>query len=139
MALVLLFPEKGILNFAAARRPLLIYTNKREFIEIKGTKDTAGFSIRRLSFQSKTFTLSQVKRLYLFTDGITDMMIKQWERLGSIRWIKLLSDIQIYSMSGQKEIIEDTIYEWKQKGKQVDDILIVGVELKTINLNILFF
>jgi len=37
MALVLLFPEKGILNFAAARRPLLIYTNKREFIEIKGT------------------------------------------------------------------------------------------------------
>ena len=131
MALALLFPEKGILNFAGARRPLLIYTNKGEFIEIKGTKDTAGFSIKRLSFQSKTFTLSQVKRLYLFTDGITDMLInKHWERLGTIRWKKLLSDIQIYAMSGQKEIIEDTIFEWKQKGKQVDDILIVGVELK---------
>ena len=129
VAIVLFFPEKRMIKFSGARRPLFVISSG-ELKEIKGTRATAGYSMRELKFESHTLTFDQVDRLYVFTDGITDILGGEGqERLGSFGWKKLLLEIQDYTMSGQKSIIEQAIEKWIEKGRQPDDILIIGIEL----------
>ncbi len=129
VALVLFFPQKKIIRFSGARRPLYI-VSAGELKEIKGIRATAGYSMREFKFESHTLSFEQVDRLYLFTDGITDILGGEGqERLGSYGWKKLLLEIQDYTMSGQKSTIEQAIERWTEKGRQPDDILIIGIEL----------
>ncbi len=132
ISLALFFPDKGILNYAGARRPLYVFKGQ-EFIEIKGSRSTAGFSLREKPFESHKINMADIDRLYMFTDGITDILQNiTGTRFGSYGWKNLLMSIQNYTLSGQKNIIEQTIKQWIENGRQTDDILIIGIELEKV-------
>ncbi len=129
VALTLFFPQERIIKFAGARRPLYIIKDK-ELKGIKGTLATAGYSQREFSFETHIIPFDDVDRLYLFTDGIGDIMKgDEMERFGTFGWRQLLIEIQNYTMAGQKNIIEQAIQKWTENGRRLDDILIIGVEL----------
>ena len=129
-ALVLFFPEKEIINFSGARRPLY-YFSKGELKEIKGSRATAGYSVRELKFENHFLPANDIYRMYLFTDGITDMLRgEEQTKFTSLGWKQLLKEIQMYTMSGQKNLIIEAIEKWTENGRQTDDILIIGIELE---------
>jgi len=74
--------------------------------------------------------LPKGSRLYLFTDGVSDQKkngeSKRWGQKG---WREFLQSLQSYSLSEQKSLLEKAFAEAKAKGRQTDDMLVVGIEI----------
>lgn len=137
IALCLIDSQKHTLRFAGARRPLFVFTQDGEFIELKGSRRSIGGDIlqREIPFESHTLTLQAHTSFYLFTDGIVDQF--GWEtqpdtpprrcKFMNRRLRELLSTIRTLPAHLQKQRIEDALAAWRGDIEQIDDICIVGV------------
>ena len=118
------------LQFAGARRPLLLVRN-REIIEIKPEKiSVGGRDDHKKNFVTQEMQLEKGDRVYLFSDGYNDQfggpknkkyLMKRFKEL-------LISMVEL-SMVEQESVIHNTFYDWKGDNMQVDDVLVMGVEI----------
>lgn len=70
--------------------------------------------------------------LYLFSDGFQDQLGgPKRKKFFSRRFRKLLLEIHALPMDEQEQILEQTIEDWMQRGReaQVDDITVIGLRL----------
>ena len=69
-------------------------------------------------------------RLYMFSDGYQDQFGGESNKkfLGT-RFKKLLFDSSSLPMEQQRELIDNAFEEWKGDRKQIDDVLVLGLEL----------
>jgi len=149
IALIIIDEENMQMEFTGAYRPVYICRKKTNnsvtesstvkifdqhpenvLVELKPDKMPIGWYIVEKPFTSKTFALQPSDKIYLFTDGYMDQVGGENKRKFSIKPFKeLLCSIHDKNMNEQKQILEETLTNWKSGNKQIDDILILGFKV----------
>ncbi|MCR5697434.1 MAG: PAS domain S-box protein [Marinilabiliaceae bacterium] len=127
--------SKKELQFAGAHRPLY-YMRDGEFTEYKASrKGIGGIPLPgrpEKDFENNVIEYKEGDRFFVFSDGLPDQLgggpgVKK--KYQTSRFKDLLDRDKNESMVGiEKDLIKD-FYEWVGDEKQVDDVLLIGIEL----------
>lgn len=135
MALCVIDKKKKELKFAGAFRPLyLLRDNKIE--EIKGDRFSIGShddlkDVKEIT--KRTFALEEYDMVYLFTDGYADQFGgPEGKKYKYRRFRHLLLTIYKLPVEQQQYYLRKSIEDWMGDKEQIDDILILGFNPKTI-------
>ena len=131
LSLVSIDPEKRRLSFAGAKRPLYIASNG-VLNEIKGNPHGIGGGRKKIikKFTPHGYTLKKGDTFYFFSDGYIDQFGgEEDEKFMIERFEKLLLDINHLTMKEQYSSLENSFEKWKGSGKQIDDVLVIGVRV----------
>ena len=108
----------------------LLYIQGGEIKEVPADKQPIGKHEGQKPFSSHTLNLKKGDTLYLLTDGYADQFGgpkgKKFKYRQLNDKLKVISD---KPMDEQKNILEQTIENWKGDLEQVDDILIIGIRI----------
>jgi len=141
IALCVIDPANRVIQYAGAISPLYIVRKQnaegKEPLEvIKGDLFSLGGKAGTSSIPSDVFftchTIPMEKdmTMYLFSDGYMDQFNSiQKLRFGSARFRNLLVESAHLPMREQKENLIKTFEDWRGTGKQIDDILVLGLRL----------
>lgn len=118
------------LRFACSNNPLWIVRNK-ELIEFKPDKMPVGYHYTvTQSFTLQEFTLQKGDCAYLFSDGYADQFGGQLgKKFKYSQLSQLLLSINAEPLEKQKNILFETIENWRGELDQIDDICIIGVRI----------
>ena len=122
--------KTNVLEFASARRPLLLITNNKPEV-IKGGRFPIGLIIKGdRKYPTHTFKLKPNDTFYIFTDGYCD----QFGGIGGKKFMfnrlyRLILDKQNLPMNEQADVISNAIDQWKTGWPQIDDMLVMGVRI----------
>lgn len=126
------------LHYAGAHNPLFIIrknstTSIHELIEIKADRMPIGaYPKENQTFRSNSFQVKSDDCIYLFSDGYTSQFGGEKNDTFKLRRFQnLLLSIQNESMVKQKEILVATLSNWQGNQEQIDDILVLGMKMKT--------
>ncbi len=130
-SLVVVSPDKKQLRYAGARNPLVIIQNG-EAQRIKGDK----LSIGGESHQQKLFTTHLVEIMpemsfFLFSDGFQDQSGGEQGRKFMSKYFRdFLAQIGGLPADEQLQKLTQTFEEWTKGYEQVDDVLVIGFQIK---------
>jgi PAS domain S-box-containing protein len=123
--------EKDI-QYAGAHRPLYLLRN-HELIEYKGDRKAIGGIPHRKS-EEKNFTnyIINYKRgdkIFFFSDGLPDQLGGSEDKKYSPRRIReLISENNNLPIEKYSNLFAEDFEKWKGDGKQIDDVLLIGIE-----------
>jgi serine phosphatase RsbU (regulator of sigma subunit) len=136
---------RGILEYAGANNPLYLIQNgnlqdiKADKISIGGEHRGVERIFTKHSFQLPISTTPQTYEgklsksettLYLFTDGFQDQFGGKDDKKFMVKHFRnLLHTIHQDSMPIQAQILNKTISDWIGRGRQTDDITVVGIRV----------
>lgn len=141
MTICTIVPEEKLVLYAGAKNPLLVYIED-QLVPVKADFHTIGEHPLRPGMEVE-FTEHQIAYddetiIYLMTDGYTDQFGGEKDK-GSKFNVTRFKDILIQnshkSMEDIKTIISDSMDEWKKNNEQTDDMLVIGIRLKDINVD----
>ena len=131
MGICTLNTKTNELNFAGAFHSLFI-CNNNELQEIKGNRESIGFSIyeKKKEFENHQLKLSSGSTVYLSTDGLADQFggVKgkklKWKGLKQqlLNWHQL-------PINKQQKTVKQFFVDWKNDLEQLDDICVLGVKV----------
>jgi len=127
--------ETNIIQFAGANNPLWLISNTtKELTELKPDKMPVAIYEKMNPFTNHSIQLHQGDIIYLVSDGYEDQFGGPKGKKFLTKNLKqLLSANSEKLMSEQKEILNNTIEDWKnnytEKCEQTDDITIVGIKI----------
>ena len=124
--------KKNILEFAGAHRPLYLLRGN-ELTQYKGShKAIGGIPLGKkpeADFENHLINLEPKDRVFFFSDGLPDQVSGETGRKYQASRIRELLvehyDVEIYDY---EKIIYDDFMAYKGDYKQVDDILLIGIE-----------
>ncbi len=127
IALCVLDRKSGILQYAGANNPLYVVRNG-EVIQVKGDKFPIGWNPGKLKrFTNQEVTIKKGDSIYLFSDGYADQIGgESGEKFMYPRFRDLLVEVSALPAEMQCKTLESRFREWKGKGDQLDDILVIG-------------
>lgn len=126
------------INYSGANNPLwIIRKDASEVEEVKADKQPIGKYDHTKPFTTHELQLFPGDTIYIFTDGFVDQFggsddssrLNGGKKFKSGNFKKLLLSIQDKSMVEQKEIINDTLENWKGNLEQIDDVCVIGVRV----------
>jgi PAS domain S-box-containing protein len=124
--------KKKELQYAGAHRPLFLL-RKGELIEYKGDrKAIGGIPIGNKAenpFTNYVINLLSSDKIFFFSDGLPDQLggaEKKKYSPGRIR--QSITDNKSFSMTQLYEFFVQDFDEWKGENKQIDDVLLIGIE-----------
>lgn len=133
IALVKITKDKKLLTFAGAKNSICIIRND-EIIELKSTRRVIGVILQNKvyqKFESKKMELFKNDRLFLFSDGFPDQVGgKERTKFYYPPFRNLLLKTSSISIENQKEELIKVFQDWKGNYDQIDDVTIVGLQLK---------
>gem|GEM_PF-3539428 len=117
------------LHFSGAGQPMYFQTS--EGLQIaKGCRDHIGGAIGgNKVFETSSFDLDEVKRVFLFTDGLSDQFGgKRFKKFMKRRIREHLSSQMEEEMSAQCRSLTEAFESWKEEQEQTDDVLFIAFE-----------
>ncbi|MCB8999846.1 MAG: PAS domain S-box protein, partial [Bacteroidales bacterium] len=120
------------IEFAGAHRPLL-FLSEGELTEYKGDrKAIGGIAMGKKieeDFVNNLIPFKKSDKIFFFSDGITDQLGGPYGRKYTINRIrdKILENPG-YTMQQFNAMFEEDFNEWQKGFKQLDDVLLIGVE-----------
>ncbi|MCF8381520.1 MAG: PAS domain S-box protein [Bacteroidales bacterium] len=132
IALCKINPEKMQLEFAGAHRPLLLLSDG-ELTEFKGNRKAIG-GIELLKkteekFENYKINLKKGDKVFFFTDGLTDQLGGPYGRKYSPNRLRNnILENPGYTMQQYNELFESDFNMWQKGFKQLDDVLMIGLE-----------
>ena len=133
LALLAYDPRSKTIEFAGAKNPLFLIRNG-ELTVYNGDKYTIGginhFKKKEAeNYTQHSFTVEEDDLIYLFSDGYIDQFGGEFDRKFMRKnFAKLLIEIANKPIDKQKEILDSTIENWRGDRKQIDDILVIGLQ-----------
>lgn len=131
VSIVIYNEENSTIQFSGANNPLYLIRNNE--LEIyKGDRMPIGI---HLNFE-KSFTRNDIKiepgdRFYMFSDGYADQFGGPANKKFRYKQFReLLTENNQKPFEKQKEIFENALLDWMGINEQVDDILLMGFQLK---------
>lgn len=117
--------------FAGAKIPLRFIRKGSKTIEqVQPVNRSIGFATKKdKSFVTHDIFLEKGSQIYMSSDGYADQDNAQQERLGTSRFMNLLTEYAHLSMQVQKSHLEDNLRIYQGKSAQRDDILVLGIKL----------
>ncbi len=129
IAIIVLDEEHDLVKFAGAMRPLYIYRNGSRNI-IKGDRYSIGGILGEKSFETKEIDIMKGDKLYIFSDGFADQFGGPQNHKMKLKvFQEFLDQICQQDMQEQNKSLSDFFYEWKGDRKQMDDVLVMGIEI----------
>ena len=119
------------LEYSGAYNPLYIVRNG-ELLQTKADKFPIGLFVgqERKKFTNHSVQLQKNDCVYIFSDGYADQFGgPDGKKFMAKNFRDLLLSIFEKPINNQKEILNNTIEEWRGHLDQVDDILIIGVKI----------
>ncbi|RLD57604.1 MAG: hypothetical protein DRJ01_13685 [Bacteroidetes bacterium] len=129
MALFIIDKKDQTLQFSGANNPLYIVRNKK-LIQYKADKMQIGIPSNSLSsFTNQKIKFQKGDSCYIFTDGYIDQFDASNENKFKTKKLQsLLVEISEKPMSEQKNILNNTLENWKGDVEQTDDISFLGIK-----------
>jgi serine phosphatase RsbU (regulator of sigma subunit) len=130
LALCVIDNDKTKLWYAGAYNPLYLVRDN-ELTEIKPDKMPIGIHKEKSdSFTNNEIPIRVGDVFYMFSDGYVDQFGgPKAKKFMTKNFKDLLISIHHKSMKEQREILDDTIEEWKGEVEQIDDILVMGLRI----------
>ncbi|ANQ47994.2 SpoIIE family protein phosphatase [Flammeovirga sp. MY04] len=126
--------EKGTrkINFAGARRPLIIIENG-ELRTIKSNFCSIGIVFNDVTpqFDNIDFELNEEATIYLFSDGFANQFNAEGEKFKKVQFKKLLIEVSSLPMAEQCKKLHQIFHDWKEGVEQDDDMMVVGFKYDT--------
>ncbi len=125
--------NKHKLDFSGAHRPLYYMKTNDELIQYKGTlKAIGGIPMKNKKekkFANHVIEFKEKDRIYFFSDGLADQIGGKKGRKYKNKQIReLIISNNKKNIKEFNKIFENAYYQWKGGYKQIDDILLIGVE-----------
>lgn len=122
--------EKMELQYAAAFNPLYLIRNG-ELFQYKADKFPVGaFVGEKQKFVNNTIQLQKGDMVYVFSDGYADQFGgPKGKKFMAGNFRQLLLEAAKLSANEQRQLLDQTIENWRGDLEQVDDILIIGVKI----------
>jgi len=130
IALCILNNKTNELQYAGAFNPLYLIRNYN-LLEIKGDRMPIGiYQYTETDFTNNEIQLQKDDCLYIFSDGYVDQFGgKSGKKLLTKTLKETLLKIHPEPMAKQKEMLQESLHNWKGYYKQIDDILIIGIRI----------
>lgn len=119
------------LEYAGAFNPLYLLRNE-EIIQVKGNKFPIGSFVDEepSNFTNNKIQLEKGDQVYIFSDGYPDQFGgPRGKKFMYKRFRELLVENSKESLDKQKELLQDSLFDWMKDEEQVDDILVIGVRV----------
>ena len=132
MAITLIDKKNKVVKYAGAKSPM-VYIYNNELTYYKGSTHTIGGGTVKTdkTFVTHTMAIQPGAQLYMFSDGFPDQFGGSKNRKYLIkRFREFLFSIHNSSLSDQRECLKHELNNWKDKNKQTDDILVVGIKIQ---------
>jgi len=132
LALVKINVLKNEVEFSGAHRPLYLLRNG-EIIEYKGDRKAIG-GIPIGKKPEQPFTTHIIKpekgdKIFFFSDGLPDQLGGPERKKYSPKRIRdMIVEHKHFTMDEYARFFEDDFLQWKTGLKQVDDVLLIGIE-----------
>jgi len=133
LALCKIDPEKQIMEYAGAHRPLY-YLSEGELTEYSGSrKAIGGIPIAKKiekTFENNIIEYKKGDKFFIFSDGMPDQLGgTERKKYQSKRIREVLTENSGESMAFFSKFFLKDFYDWMDIEKQVDDVLLIGIEL----------
>lgn len=132
LALCKIMPGNKLIEYAGAHRPLYLLRDG-ELTEYKGDRKSIG-GIPLLKKTEEPFTNVQIQfnpgdKIFFHTDGLTDQLGGPYGRKYSPNRLRdrILENSKL-SIQGFHSLFESDFAEWQKGFKQLDDVLMIGIE-----------
>lgn len=132
IALVKYNPRKKEIHYAGAHRPLYFLRNG-ELTEYKGDRKAIG-GIPLGNKPEKNFTdyvipIQTGDKIFFFSDGLTDQLGgNEFKKFSPGKVREMIVNNQSLSMEEYHKCFHKEFYTWKGEEKQIDDVLLIGIE-----------
>ncbi|MCG8698760.1 MAG: PAS domain S-box protein [Bacteroidales bacterium] len=126
--------DKKEVQFAGAHRPLYL-ERKGELIEYKGARKAIGGIPHRKKpekpFENHVIQYEEGDKIYFFSDGLPDQLGGPDIKKYSPRRIREhIVEKKNISMDEFNKFIDKDFHDWMGDNKPIDDVLLIGIELK---------
>jgi serine phosphatase RsbU (regulator of sigma subunit) len=130
VAICALDPNKNILKYAGANRPLWIVRQGELLVYNANKFPVGGLQISHEgNFMTHEIQLQRDDTFYISSDGYADQFGgESGKKLMTKKFKEVLIQINHMEMPVQKQYLEDFFNDWKGKNEQVDDVLVIGVK-----------
>jgi serine phosphatase RsbU (regulator of sigma subunit) len=132
VALCIIDKKNNELQYAGARCPLYL-VRKKELVEIKANRFAIGFSFGKgpVEFENNSIKLEEDDLFYIFSDGYADQIGGKdgTEKFKYQRFRELLLEISELDMEQQKNLLEETLFQWRKDTPQLDDVMVAGFKI----------
>ena len=133
LALCVIDKKNKVLQFAGAHRPLYLLRNG-ELIEYSGTrKGIGGIPLAKKvekNFENHIINYQDGDQIFFFSDGLPDQIGGDRRKKYQPRRIREnLTANAGASMAFFSRLFSRDFYDWMGEEKQVDDVLLIGIEL----------
>ncbi|MBN1251229.1 MAG: DUF4154 domain-containing protein [Bacteroidales bacterium] len=124
-----------ILDFAGANNPIVIVREfddgRKQMVDIKADDMPIGiFYDERANFKNNKIQLKKGDVCYIFSDGYADQFGGKSRRKFMLKRFKnLLLSISDKPMETQHKLLIGAFDNWKDKNKQIDDVLVIGIKI----------
>ncbi len=89
-----------------------------------------------IEYTNRHFQIQENTKLYLLSDGFKDQFGgSKNKKYGILKLQELFTNCKNIPFNDQKKYIETEFLRWKHKNKQIDDILIFGIELDSLEID----
>ena len=124
--------KTNILQYSGANNPIFIIRNNK-LIEYEATKSPIGTYPKERPFENIEIQLLENDLIYLFSDGYPDQFGgEKYRKYTKLKFKEKLIEIEQKALSEQKEILEETLQNWKGDKEQTDDITVMAVRWNPI-------
>lgn len=132
IALCKINTKKGQLEFAGAHRPMYFIRDGKINVYKGDVRAIGGIPIRSKKekpFVTNNLSLKAKDQIYIFSDGLPDQIGGEKGRKYQAKRIRnFIAENQGKSMETMNQLFYDNFINWKGKYKQIDDILLIGIE-----------
>lgn len=133
LALVKIDPKRKELQYSGAHRPLY-YLRDGELIEYAGTrKGIGGIPLAKKvekDFENHVINYQKGDKFFIFSDGLPDQMGgPECKKYQARRIREALTENKALTMAHFARYFSQDFFEWIGNEKQVDDVLLIGIEL----------
>lgn len=132
IALVVFNHNTNTIQYAGAKRPLYIIRNGEITVMQPDKMPIGSFVNEKMVFTEKYIHIEPNDSLYIFSDGFTDQFggIKN-RKFMSKHFQEMLLGHYTEPMETQEIIYESVFENWKGKREQTDDVLLIGVRMRS--------
>ncbi len=132
MSLCIIDREAGSIEFAGTDQKSILVRSSGTEVFSGGPFPIGGmYTIKqrkKIPYEKRTIAIEPGMMLYLLSDGYTDQFGgPDDQRFNSNRLLKLLGQCWTKNMAEQHRLLSREFETWKGTGRQIDDVLVIGI------------